>query len=402
MQGSTLIELAPHVQRYEWGTRGPAGLVARLSGSPAAPSEPFAELWLGTHPSGPTLATARSSLGAAAAGAAPVPLCEALGAQLPYLLKVLSVARSLSIQAHPDKQLAARLHAARPDVYRDDNHKPEMAIALTRFEMMCGFRPVEEIARLAREVPEFASVLGSDCPAPDSGATGLRRAFTALMQAPRESIASALGKLVARVQAAGEAASDAEKLAVRLAAEYPGDVGVFCAFFLNHLFLSPGESVYLGADEPHAYLRGDCVECMACSDNVVRAGLTPKVIDVETLVSMLTYKAGKPELLKPTTTTLGSGVVLREFFPPVSEFCVAELRVPAGATCELPWSEMPRIAVVLEGAGVVALKNKEFSLPTRTGLAHFVQGRASYTASSSDSTLYIASPNFRNTNAASK
>lgn len=81
-----------------------------------------------------------------------------------------------------------------------------------------------------------------------------------------------------------------EELALRLEKQYPGDIGVLSLFFLNYIKLCPGEAVYLDADVPHAYLSGEIVECMAASDNVVRAGFTPKYIDTETLCSMLTYK----------------------------------------------------------------------------------------------------------------
>jgi mannose-6-phosphate isomerase class I len=84
--------------------------------------------------------------------------------------------------------------------------------------------------------------------------------------------------------------TEKELLVLRLENQYPSDIGVIAAFFLNHVKLKPGEALFLGANEPHAYLSGECVECMATSDNVVRAGLTPKFIDVPTLCSMLTYK----------------------------------------------------------------------------------------------------------------
>lgn len=89
-----------------------------------------------------------------------------------------------------------------------------------------------------------------------------------------------------------------EKLVIRLDNEYPGDIGCFCPYLLNYITLEPGEAMFLDANEPHAYLSGDCVECMACSDNVVRAGLTPKFIDKETLHSMLTYHTGKPSVYR--------------------------------------------------------------------------------------------------------
>lgn len=87
--------------------------------------------------------------------------------------------------------------------------------------------------------------------------------------------------------------TEKEELVLRLEKQYPGDVGVISAFFFNYVKLNPGEALYLGANEPHAYIYGECIECMATSDNVVRAGLTPKHRDVRTLCSMLTYNQVK-------------------------------------------------------------------------------------------------------------
>ena len=81
-----------------------------------------------------------------------------------------------------------------------------------------------------------------------------------------------------------------EALVLQLEKQYPDDVGVIAAFFLNYVKLTPGEALHLGANEPHAYISGECIECMATSDNVIRAGLTPKFRDVQTLCAMLTYK----------------------------------------------------------------------------------------------------------------
>lgn len=84
--------------------------------------------------------------------------------------------------------------------------------------------------------------------------------------------------------------NEKEQLVFQLDNQYPNDVGLISLFFLNYLKLNPGEALYLGANEPHAYLSGECIECMATSDNVVRAGFTNKLRDVPTLCSMLTYK----------------------------------------------------------------------------------------------------------------
>ena len=74
---------------------------------------------------------------------------------------------------------------------------------------------------------------------------------------------------------------------------------MFAPFLLNVVEMQPGDSIYMGADIPHAYLQGEIVESMACSNNVVRAGLTPKAIDKETLLAMLTYECGDMEVLRP-------------------------------------------------------------------------------------------------------
>ena len=149
------------------------------------PALPYAEYWFGTHAAAPSSVVVSEERTGSADGqggsASPASLAllsqwlvdtpSALGrlaegaaartGQLPFLLKVLSVAKALSIQAHPDKALAERLYAARPDVYKDDNHKPEMAVALTAFEAMCGFRPFPEIAQhLTTDYPELGKLVG--------------------------------------------------------------------------------------------------------------------------------------------------------------------------------------------------------------------------------------------------
>jgi mannose-6-phosphate isomerase len=235
---------------------------------------------------------------------------------LPYLFKVLSVAKALSIQAHPDKRLAEALHASRPDVYKDANHKPEMALALTPFEAMCGFRSLKEISDGFQACPELCALVGEEAvaaliaatsgsdtaaaatssggsaaSASAAGREALKVAFGAYMSKvdDAEAIATATGALVARLEADSSALPSTRNLILRLSEQYPGDVGLFAPLWLNTLTLEPGQAIFLAANEPHAYLSGDCVECMACSDNVVRAGLTPKLKDVPTLVSMLTY-----------------------------------------------------------------------------------------------------------------
>ena len=129
------------VKEYPWGIRGLDSRVARYALESGSISEvdasaPYGELWIGTHPRGEALLPDGSTLSAA------------VGGELPFMFKILSAGKALSIQAHPDKTLAAKLNDENPGAYGDRNHKPEMAIALTPFEAMCGFRRLEEIVSL--------------------------------------------------------------------------------------------------------------------------------------------------------------------------------------------------------------------------------------------------------------
>lgn len=291
---------------------------------------------------------------------------EALGASpynrqsaLPYLLKILSVAKALSVQAHPDRTLAASLHASRPDLYPDDNHKPELACALTPFEAMCGFRPASEIVSNLQTTPELAQLVGAERVAALSSAassadseafkTALRDAFTAFMSQPQSTVneqATAIEKRLAdKAAAASSELSREESVCLRLCSQFPSDIGIFAPFLLNVIALSPGEAVFLGANEPHAYLSGDCAEVMACSDNVVRAGLTPKHKDVPTLTSMLTYSCGKPSILT------GDKVDERtsNYAGTVPEFVLQRIAIDGALPYRLPAIPSAAIVVVVEG-----------------------------------------------------
>ncbi|KAG2488964.1 hypothetical protein HYH03_012581 [Edaphochlamys debaryana] len=297
------------------------------------------------------------------------------GAQLPFLFKVLSVNKALSIQSHPDKQLAERLHAEHPKLYADPNHKPEMALALSDFEALCGFASTQELQDRLRGVPELASLVGPQAAGallalePGSGAgeeakQALRTAFTRLMTASPEAVTGAVRSLVERLkreQDSGTALSPHEALALRLNTQFPDDVGVFSAFFLNLVTLPPGHAIYLPANEPHAYLAGELVECMAASDNVIRAGLTPKFKHAEVLCDSLTYRQGPPDVL--TGTPAGPpGLTL--YRPPFEEFEIHRIQADSSGSgsgsgagsMTLPASGGPRILLVTAGeaeAGVV-------------------------------------------------
>mmetsp|Transcript_31017 Transcript_31017/g.77707 ORF Transcript_31017/g.77707 Transcript_31017/m.77707 type:complete len:468 (-) Transcript_31017:374-1777(-) len=361
-EASPIIALRCAAQNYAWGRLAEdsevAGLVAAAGGSVDGERR-YAELWMGTHPSGPsTLADSGASLRDWIAANPVVAMGQKVAARfgddLPFLFKVLSVQTALSIQAHPDKGRAAALHAASPDIYKDPNHKPEMAVALSDdFSALCGFVPAAELVAALADVPEIAQVVGRPAvdaylaAPPAEAKPALRALYGALMTAAPEAVTTGVAALVARLSATAPAArSDKEALALRLHADYPHDVGVLSVWFLNFVQLPAGHAIYLGPNEPHAYLSGELMEVMATSDNVVRAGCTPKLKDVPVLLEMLTYEQGAPPVLtgdavRPHTT---------RYAPPMEEFELEAVRLPAGGVGELPAMPSPAIVLVQKGA----------------------------------------------------
>ncbi len=241
------------VQHYVWGDHE---FIPRLLGV-EADGRPWAELWLGTHPSGPaTLPDGR-------------PLDEVTG-PLPYLLKVLAAAEPLSLQAHPGREQARAGFAA--GRYPDPEPKPELLCALGPFEAFCGVRPVDATLSLLDELGagELASVLRRHGPG---------EAIEALYRGriPVEPI----------VAAAADSARPEATWVRRLAERYPGDASVAVTLLLNHVRLAAGEAIRLGPGNLHAYLGGAGIELMGASDNVVRGGLTVKPVDVDDLLAVL-------------------------------------------------------------------------------------------------------------------
>lgn len=354
---------------YAWGVVGDKSTVAQLATNAVKDfkvdnAEPYAELWMSTHPKGPAKMWDRGIAldehikqtdGADLGGR----ITDDFGKKLPFLLKILSVNKALSIQAHPNKSLAEVLHAKDPAHYPDDNHKPEMCIALTEFSGLCGFRPASETVAFLDLVPELARVLGNDIVSAMKAAKddseeypkALRLGFTALMKADKSSINSEVSKLITRITSSDKPVEHVEsELVLRLNKEFPGDVGIFVVYFLNHIQISPGEAMFLKANLPHAYLSGDCVECMACSDNVVRAGLTPKFMDVETLVEMLEYAPNKADSFKFKAES-DDGTV-RVFNPDIPDFSLESIRLVDGSL-KLSARDSASIMIVTSGNGSI-------------------------------------------------
>jgi mannose-6-phosphate isomerase len=300
------------------------------------------------------------------------PVTERFGANLPFLLKVLAADKALSIQVHPTLAQARSGYAAEeaagiaPDApnrnYADANHKPELLCALTPFEAVCGFRPITETLALLDElaIPELAFV-AERLRRPD----GLRAAFSALLtHAEPTNLATAV---------AAHATADGPLRAAWLAAhDFPGDIGIVLTLLLNYVRLEPGEAIYLGAGNVHAYLRGVGVEIMANSDNVLRCGLTPKHIDVPELLKITDFS----ELVEPRWP-----VDRTTFRVPVPDFRLERLD-PAG---ELD-VEIDGPAVVLCTSGEVRVGDVALG----PGRAAFIIAAAGPTHVGGDGVVFVA------------
>uniref|UniRef100_A0AC35UEH5 Mannose-6-phosphate isomerase n=1 Tax=Rhabditophanes sp. KR3021 TaxID=114890 RepID=A0AC35UEH5_9BILA len=297
------------IQHYLWGKEGDSSLVSQLKKAVNDQYEnnlPFAELWMGTHPNGPARLHPHGQLLTDYLANNSLFLGKHEKGGLEFLFKVLSVGKPLSIQAHPTKEQAIVLHRIKPNEYPDDNHKPEMAIALTDFELLCGFKLAEDIKTTLFRLPELLEALdvvqvNSIGKFENPDVDPLKKVFCAVLEGHSTTMPAIIRRICDRLNGEEVASlTDTEKLILRLDKLYPGDVGVLIgATFLNHFTLKQGESVFLGPNVPHAYLDGDCIECMACSDNTIRAGLTPKYKDIETLKANLHYDMTGPIKFAP-------------------------------------------------------------------------------------------------------
>ncbi|KAL1412490.1 Mannose-6-phosphate isomerase [Vanrija albida] len=412
-----VFKIAPGIQAYDWGKKGASSLAAQLAVESVPDFEideakSYAELWMGTHTTLPSRVSATALLsdhlrahpefiGAKVAARFPD---EASVGQLPFLFKVLSIGTALSIQAHPNKALGAKLHAERPNIYKDPNHKPEMAIALTEFRGFLNFLPLPAIVEHLHNVPEFkglirhesvealVAVAGPDDPVTAPQKAALKAVFGDLMSAPEDKYRPAVEALIARYKR-GEVA-ECEKawapLAIQLDKDFPGDVGVLCVFLLNVIDLQPGEAVFLGADVPHAYISGDIMECMAQSDNVVRAGLTPKLRDVPTLVEMLTYEAGPADKQVLEAVEFNRDPATKIYDPPIDEFSVLRVHLAKDEVTTHRPIEGPSIGIVTNGEALVSWGFGEELIVTRGDVFFLAAGHEYKWQARKDSEIFRA------------
>lgn len=379
----TVVPLECFIQPYAWGSRS---VLAELTGR-ASPSErPEAELWIGAHARLPARCADSSESLLELIARAPsrtlgAHVVERFGARLPFLLKVLAVSQPLSLQAHPDSH-QARLGFAREEslgvpvdadtrCYRDPFHKPELVVALTPFSALCGFREPARSASLLQRlaVPELAADVATFVATP--GSASLRSLFERWMRLAQAEVEPRVGALLRRCGQLAEDPREPEKAALRwllrLGQQYATDRGVLGAVLLELVELTPGEALFLGARQLHAYLDGVGVELMAASDNVLRGGLTAKHVDVEELLRVLSFeRTGSPRL---APRVLGKELV---YAPPVQELRLARLTLGTEPVRLRAWG--PELLFCASGTVTVRLAGANAApMELQPGRAAFVE-----------------------------
>ncbi|EKF9515617.1 mannose-6-phosphate isomerase, class I [Vibrio cholerae] len=296
------------IQNYAWGSKTALQQLFDLENPTHAPQ---AELWMGAHPNGCSGIAINGKIVQLSDFIAQNPnliLGENTARQfgeLPYLFKILAAENALSIQVHPNKQQAERGFAQEEQLgialtaahrnYKDPNHKPELVYALTEYQAMNGFRANQEILNYFIElsIDEIQPLVDAFQSNPTE--QGLRDFFSGLLSLQGEAKNRALRALMAQAK---QIDLPLFQLIVQLEKHYPDDIGLFAPLMLNVITLQPGEAMFLDAETPHAYLHGTGLEIMANSDNVLRAGLTPKYMDINELVTCTQFKHKPLEQLR--------------------------------------------------------------------------------------------------------
>jgi mannose-6-phosphate isomerase len=346
------------VQNYAWGS---TSAIQELLGQPRTDHDPEAELWMGAHPKGPSRVKYQDRwlsladlIDAHPQDILGKQVAEKFNNQLPYLFKVLAAAKPLSIQAHPELEQARKgfesenkkeipLDAAVRN-YKDPNHKPECICALSNFWALYGFRDIADILMLLGKICPIG--LGKELQQLNNrqNSNGLKAFFTNLMTMGNEQKKQVADEATRYAQRYQEA-DPAFQWTVRLAAEYPGDVGLLAPCFLNLIQLKPGQALFLPAGELHAYLEGTGIELMANSDNVLRGGLTPKHIDVPELLRVLNFKPRTIEVLQPAP-----GDSMEKLYPSFAEeFVLSVISIANGENYQKSNLHSAEILLCIDG-----------------------------------------------------
>jgi len=390
-----IFALKGKVQNYAWGGKN---YIPDLLG--ITPEEkPYAEYWLGAHVNAPSVVERENGL---------VNLDtflneqieESLGAEvankfgrLPFLFKVLDVNDMLSIQVHPTKVEAEKGFKYENDLgipltashrnYKDDNHKPEIMVALSEFWLLHGFLSEYKLKHVLSTIPEFTPLL------PVFEKEGYLGLYRTVMEQTEEETTKTLKPLVDRIlplyRKGDLNKSDPAYWAAKAADANTSaviDKGIYSIYFFNIVKVEKGEAVFQDAGIPHAYLEGQNMELMANSDNVLRGGLTPKHVDVPELLKHVAFEATVPNILKGESKSEG---LERVYKSPAPDFELSQIKLN-NQNEYTSNSYSAQILIIIEG-DVELSSDDGTSLKLNKGQSALILADCDYTISAKSSTL---------------
>ncbi len=355
------------IKNYDWGTDD--YLYSLVAGSK---DKKQAEYWMGTHPSG----EAETESGAK--------LSSAIGHSLPFLFKVLSIASPLSLQCHPDKKQAEdgwkreeeKRKKGEAYNYQDDNEKAEILSAVTPVTALCGFKEFDEIvSSLKAVIPlTFRKYLARY--------SSIKELFLGLFTADRKVKDEILNELDGYISSSNDPLLDGEWLTERgiirkTLDKYPGDIGSVFPLMMNIVRLKPFDALYLKPDTLHAYLKGNGIELMTASDNVLRGGLTPKRVDIAELGRIMYFGPTKAERVEEKEE---NGILW--YLSPSPDFSLGVVKEKATAG-------LNNDSIVLS-LGESAVKCGVETIVLKKGECAFIPGDGKKVEIETDSSLYIA------------
>lgn len=384
------------VQNYAWGGKE---FIPKLMGKQNVDNQPFAEIWLGAHQRGPAMLKMNGKEVSLKDFIEKNPnvlgekVIKQFGKTLPYLFKVLDVNKMLSIQTHPSKDAAVKGYYAEEKAgipitafdrnYKDDNHKPEVMVALTEFWLLHGFKSLEAIEEVLKSVPEFKMLLEYYQRILEKEVDNkLYHFYKNLMEMSQKTVDEILQPLAERLSldfVAGKIPKSSPDYWVALAFRdnmLEGghfDRGIFSIYIFNLVCLKRGEGIFQDAGIPHAYLEGVNMELMANSDNVFRGGLTVKHVDVKELLEHVVFEPVTPNIL--TGTEIERGVKVYKTSAP--DFELTRILLKDFQTYNCTEVNSPETLIVMKGEVIVQSGKEEFRL--ERGGAFFAPNGSEYT-----------------------
>ncbi|KAF2154312.1 mannose-6-phosphate isomerase [Myriangium duriaei CBS 260.36] len=380
----SVIQLQCGCNSYPWGKQGSKSLAATLCAKTPGwtgkgPSEkfsidesqPYAEMWMGTYPELPSyvLSTGQDLQELIDKNKDTLVgdgVLQKFGhSKIPFLPKILSIAKALPLQLHPNKELAAKLHKEDPSNFTDPNHKPEIALALSDFEAFCGFKPLEDIHALLQLEPLKQYLPNSS---DKFNNNDLKEVVRAMLKADESSVKKTVEALQKLPDSSFGSDTHIKPLIPRLVEQYEEtDNGILVALItMNFLKLKPGEVISIPADGIHAYLYGDIVECMARSNNVLNTGFCPRAErnSVDLFCSCLTFAPHSIAecRLPPKPYHGGKNGKTEIFTPPMNEFNILSTKIKAGEKEIINPIDGPSIAIATSGNGTLSSNGEEFAV----------------------------------------